>query len=113
MEKIVSARHFTMRDDFKAEILAALEKFESEYHKLTSARVIMDHEKAGFACEIILHGKHLEIEAKGKGLEPKPAFDMAFDKADRQLRKHLEKVHDHAQAPISANELKVEEKSQE
>jgi putative sigma-54 modulation protein len=95
MQRIISSRHFHADADTKAFIERRLDVLEGEYNKLTSARVVLDQQKLNYHAEIILHGKHVEIEAEGKATDLLPAIDLAIEKAERQLRKHLDKIQDH------------------
>ena len=109
MEKVITARHFHLRDDAKEAIHDRLAEINSEYRSLISTRVILDKEKNQFSCEIIMHGKHIDIEAKGKGRDPVVAFDASCDKAEKQLRRHFDKVKSHKHVSISQLEVEIEE----
>ncbi len=109
MEKIITARHFHLREDAKVAIRGRLAELEDEYRSLTSARVILDKVKSTFDAEIVVRGRHMDIEARGKAKNPLHAFDLACDRAERQVRKHYDKVKDHKNAPISQLECEIEE----
>jgi ribosomal subunit interface protein len=105
MEKIISSRHFELDDVARAYALDELTKLESEYQKLTSARLVLDIQKAHYVTEIVVRGKNVEIEAKNEAKGLRPAIDGVVAKAHAQLRKYLDKVHDHNKLPVSAVEL--------
>jgi putative sigma-54 modulation protein len=109
MERIITARHFHLREQGKEEVTDRLVELESEFRRLTSARVILDKQKNGFVAEVVLHGKNISIEAKGTGKEPLIAFDQAFDRVHRQVKKHYDKVKRHTATPISQLECVMEE----
>ncbi len=94
MEKIIAGRHQNLGENLKAYIYGELDKIENEYNKLTSARVVLDHQKNIFYTEVILHGKNISIEAKSKEPTQRQSIDGAIEKADKQLRKFLSKLKD-------------------
>ena len=95
MEKIIAGRHLEVSDGIKEYIMTELGKIEDDYHKLTSARVVLDVQRSLYSAEIILHGKNLSIEAKGQSNQIRPSISSAIDKTKRQLKKHLDKVQNH------------------
>jgi len=105
MEKIISSRHFELDDVARAYVLDELTKLESEYQKLTSVRVVLDMQKSRYLTEVVLRGKNVEIEAKGEAKELRAAIDEVLAKTHAQLRKYLDRVHDHNKLPVSAVEL--------
>ncbi len=105
MEKIISARHFEVNDNMKEFIMRELERIEGEYHKLTSIRVVLDQQKHYHFAEVILHGKNINIEADHKAEHLQPAVVEAINKADKQLRKHLDKIKSHHHHKNSKAEL--------
>ncbi len=105
MEKIIASRHFDLDEATKALIMDELGKIESEYHKLTSARVVLDMQKTWYSAEIVLRGKNLSIESRTKAHELPVAFAEASEKVNTQLRKHLDRVHDHHHTSVSELEM--------
>lgn len=99
MEKIISGRHADVSRGTREYILQELDKIEDEYHKLTSARVVLDKQKLWFNTEVILHGKNIAIEAKASELKLNVSITNAMGRADKQLRKHLDKLKDRHRHP--------------
>ena len=95
MEKIIAGRHLDVENSIKELIYNELSKIEGEYHKLTSARVILDVQKNLHFAEVILHGKKISIEAKAKSKDLKTSITSAIQKAKKQLKKYLDKVQNH------------------
>jgi ribosomal subunit interface protein len=51
----------------------------------------------GFVCDIIAHVMHgLVLKASGSGMDAHPAFDQAAEKIERQLRRYMRRLNDHA-----------------
>ena len=95
MEIIISARHLTVTDSIKAYAEEKLQKVAANVPKLTSARIVLDQEKAWQLAEITLHGKHLNLVATARTEHMHASIDEAIGKLEKQLHKFLEKIHDH------------------
>ena len=108
MEKIVSARHFHLHDDLKQRLQDQLVVIETAHPKLTSARVIVDHQKGHFATEVLIHGRHTDIEATATDPELELSLQSAMDRAETQLQRHYEKIKNHHHKAVSALECEVE-----
>ncbi len=110
MEKIITARHFHLHDDVKQHIHGRLDELEHTYRQLTSARVILDHQKSDFMAEILVRGRRLDVEAHSNAKDLGAAFELAFGKAEKQVHRHFDKVKDHNhKVPISQLECEIEE----
>ena len=105
MEKIIAGRHMSIQVRTKNYINEQLARIETDYEKLTSARVVIDKGKAEFEVEIILHGKRIKSTAKASDRSLHTALNAAVEKVDRQLRKHFDKVQDHHHASTSEIEI--------
>jgi len=95
MDIIISGRHLPVSDDLKTYAEDKLQKLEGLFPKLTSARVVLDHEKAWQLVEITLNGKNINLVATARTEDMYASIDEAVGKLHKQLQKHLEKIHDH------------------
>ncbi|HAR67135.1 MAG TPA: ribosome-associated translation inhibitor RaiA [Lentisphaeria bacterium] len=107
MEKIISGRRRELTDAIKSHVLSGLDRLESEYEKLTSARVVVDRQKLEHHVEVILHGSHIEIEANGRDENLWCAIDQAVDRAERQLRRELDKRNNHHHKSLAEIDLEL------
>ncbi len=114
MEIIVSGRHLEVDETLRAYAEDKLAKLELEYPKLTSARVVASSERGWQIVEAHLNGKHLSLNAKGRSKELTVSIDAAVEKLDKQLRKHLERLHDHRpHRPHERQETALEQDDEE
>ena len=113
MEKIIASRHFHVYDKVKQRILGELDAMEAEFAFLTSARVVLDHQKNIFTAEITVHGRRMHIDAKAKAEGLDAAIDSMFTKAERQMRKHYDKQKNHQHRSVSQIERDVIESQDE
>jgi putative sigma-54 modulation protein len=95
MEIIISGRHLGVTEEMKAHAERRLQTVAAEYPKLTTARVVMEMERNWHIVEVHLNGKHLDLEAKAKTTDMYASIDEAAEKIEKQLRKYLDRVHDH------------------
>jgi putative sigma-54 modulation protein len=95
MEIIISGRHLPVSDNLRLYAEEKLGKLAGLFPKLTSARVVLDQEKAWHLVEITLNGKNLNLVATARTEDMYASIDEAVDKVGRQLHKYVEKIHDH------------------
>lgn len=115
MEKLITARHFSLREEAKSIIRDDLEQVHQEFPRVQHVRVILDLQKGQFLAEIMCHAMKQDFTASAKDYEPIPAFRSALEKLLKQMRRHIQKVKDHNhQVPVSQLECVMEEiKSEE
>ena len=50
----------------------------------------------GFVCDIVAHVMQgVVLKGSGNAMEAHPAFDVAAEKIDKQLRRYVRRLHDH------------------
>lgn len=99
MDIIISGRHLPVSEDLKSYAEEKLRKIESLFPKLTSARIVLNHEKAWQLVEITLNGKNINLVATARTEDMYVSIDEAVGKLQKQLHKHIEKIHDHRPRP--------------
>ncbi|MCK5801550.1 MAG: ribosome-associated translation inhibitor RaiA [Lentisphaeria bacterium] len=111
MEVIISGRHLDVTEDLHGYIEERTAKLELEDPKLTSIRVVLSHERNWHIAEMHVHGKHLALNAKSEMDDMYASIDSVFEKLHRQLRKHLDKLHDHRVDKDAVNDGENDEES--
>lgn len=95
MQMEIKTRHFTLGDDQRARIEAALEKLEKFVPRpVQSFKVNIDREAGRFVAEGVLHLKNHEFRAEAEGQEPEYAADEVFESLRKQLVKFKERMVD-------------------
>lgn len=95
MQMEIKTRHFTLGDDQRARIEAALEKLEKFVPRpVQSFKVNIDREAGRFVAEGVLHLKNHEFRAQAEGQEPEYAADEVFESLRKQLTKFKERMVD-------------------
>jgi len=58
----------------------------------------------GFSCDIVAHVMQgLILKGSGRAMEAHPAFDEAAEKIERQLRRYMRRLKDHAGPTVPGN----------
>ena len=108
MEKIVSARHFNLHDELKQHLQDRLVALEAAHPKLTSARIVMDFQRGRFTTEVLIHGRHNDIEATAVDADLELSVQTALDRAETQIQRHYQKIKNHHHPGVSALESEIE-----
>lgn len=89
----ITARHLKISkemQDFAREKAAQL---KDDFPKVEHIHVILDEQRHLFSAEFVLQIKALgKVEAKEENEKLPAAIELAFEKVDKQLRKHRQKV---------------------
>ncbi len=93
MQLEINARHFTMGDDQKELIEAAVEKLvKFSPRPVQSLKMTINHEAGRFSADSVLYLKNTEFRAKGEGMEPEYAVNEMMENLRKQLAKFKGKI---------------------
>jgi len=95
MSIIVSGRHLEVSDAVKEYVQNKVSPITEGYNKVNKVSVVLDVQKSRYSAEIIVHGKHINIEADAEKYDLYEAIDAAILKVDKQIRKYFDKVQAH------------------
>jgi ribosomal subunit interface protein len=88
MQLEINARHFTMGDEQKEVIEAAVEKLvRFSPRPVTSLKMTINHEAGRFFADSVLHLKAHDFRAKAEGMEPEYAVNEMMENLRAQLAK--------------------------
>jgi putative sigma-54 modulation protein len=107
MELIITGKHIDIDETLKAYAESRFQKLADAYPKLTSARVILTKERNLQVAEAHIYGKHMTLNASEKSKDMAVSIDSVVDKLERQLRKHLERMHEHRAMHLAEAEVAV------
>ena len=91
MKKIITAKKFFLYKTVQAEIFSQLFTLEQSFPNLTSARIVLRHQKGTFSGEMVVNGRKVHIIAKAQGKDLPTVIDEMIQKAETQIRKHKAK----------------------
>lgn len=91
MQIRITARHEHPSPADKAHIEERIRKFDHFDTHVSEVHVILLAEKFRHQAELVALGKHLRLSARVQADHLLEAFDMAFEKLKRQLKKHHER----------------------
>jgi len=109
MEIIVSGRQFEVEETLRTYVEGKVERLAAEYSKLTTARLVLSEERGRHIVDGHVSGKHITLNATGRSHVAAEAIDEVFEKLERQLRKHMDRLHQHRAIPLSEAELRDQE----
>ena len=93
MQLEINARHFTMGDEQKEIIEAAVDKLvKFSPRPVQSMKMTITHEAGRFFADSVLHLKNNEFRAKAEGMEPEYAVNEMNENLRKQLAKFKGKI---------------------
>ncbi|MEN8005688.1 MAG: HPF/RaiA family ribosome-associated protein [Candidatus Krumholzibacteriota bacterium] len=93
MQLEINARHFTMGDDQREMIEAAVEKLvRFSPRPVESMKMTITHEAGRFFADSVLYLKSHEFRAKAEGMEPEYAVNEMNENLRKQLAKFKGKI---------------------
>jgi putative sigma-54 modulation protein len=73
-----------------------LDKLLAEFPRIDKMHMILDVQKFTHLAEVIVHAaRHIQLEGKATSENMYASIDEAVDKVEAQLRKTLDKRHEH------------------
>lgn len=92
----VTGRHIDVSDSMRNYAQERLAKLVDEFPRIDKVHVIMDIQKFTHMAEVVVHAaRHIQLEGKASSENMYASIDEAVDKVEAQLRKTLDKRHDH------------------
>ena len=95
----VTMRHMQSMEDIHRYAESKAQALADTISHCEHVHVILDHAKHLYVAEVVLQaGHHGRVEARESCGDLRAAIDMAVEKAERQIRRVLEKKQDRHQA---------------
>jgi putative sigma-54 modulation protein len=92
----ITGRHVDVTDSMRDYAEKRLGKLEGEFQRVDKIHVILDVQKYVHMAEVIAHmGRQVRVEAKAESDSMYASIDEVVDKVEKQLRRALEKRHEH------------------
>ena len=88
MQIRITARHEDIRSADKLYIEERITKFDHFDPHVNEVHVVLLQEKFRHETELVALGKHVRLSARAQAQHLLEAFDLAFEKLKRQLKKH-------------------------
>ncbi len=92
MNLIITARHFKLKEELKAYVDEKVRKLDRFYDGIIDVEVILGWEKQNRYAEMRINVFNKQIIIKEVSDEIRKSFDLALDRAERQLKKYKEKI---------------------
>lgn len=92
----ITARHMTGAEAPKQYAQERSEKLMGMFPRVEHVHVILNVEKHRHEAEVVVQAKnHIRIEADENSDDMANSIDVAFERAEKQLRKLREKIQEH------------------
>jgi putative sigma-54 modulation protein len=88
----ITARHFKMQDDLKAHVEEKVKKLNRYYDNILDIDLVLGWEKLNRYTEMRINVYNKQIVIKEVSDEIRKSFDVALDRAERQLKKYKDKI---------------------
>ena len=104
MQVLVTFRHMDATPAIRKYAETKVQRVHKVMRRPIEAHVILEVSKRRHIAEITLSGEHLHVTAKEATADLYSAIDLAMDKIERQIQKHVSKrlAHRHDVAPPEA-----------
>ena len=92
----ITGRHVDVTDSMREYAGKRLNKLVDEFAKVDNVHVILDVQKYVHIAEVIVHmGRQVRVEAKASTENMYASIDEVVDKVEKQLRRSIDKRHEH------------------
>ena len=92
----VTVRHMDKKGNLQDYAQRKAEMIVEEFPKIEYVHVILDVERHRNIAEVFVQSKkHVRVEAKESSDDMIASIDIAINKAEKQLRKLSDRLHDH------------------
>lgn len=96
MQVSITGRHVNVTDNVKAHVQEKLDRCLGMFPRIETIRIVLDEENRDKVSEVVIQGAdHIRISSKEQSENLYDAIDRSIEHAERQMRKHRDKVLDH------------------
>jgi putative sigma-54 modulation protein len=96
MQISITGRHVNVTDNIKDHVNEKLERCLGVFPRIESIHVILDMENRDYVSEVVVQASsHIRLSSTEKSENMFDAIDRSIEHAERQMRKHRDKVQDH------------------
>lgn len=92
MQMTITARRFNLKEDLREHIETKISKLRRIYDGIIGLEVILGWEKSDRYTEFIINVQNRQIVIKETAEEYRKSFDLALDRALRQVKRHKDKM---------------------
>ena len=103
MQITTTARHFELTPALKEHIEEKMHGLKRYFDQLLSGHVTLSVQKHEHVAEISIHANNADFIVQGKSEDMYVSVDRAVEKAERQIKRHKEKLRRRkGQVPLNA-----------
>ncbi len=91
MELTITARHFKLKEDLRDYVEEKSRKLSRYHDGILDMEVLLGWEKQDRVVDMVINVHNKRIVLKESSEDLRKSFDLALDKAERQLKRHKAK----------------------
>lgn len=99
MQVHITGRHVEVTNGIREHVYDKVERTLLDFPRVEDVRIVLELQKLIHTVEVLVQGKNIHVEGKASSENMYTSIDDALSKAERQLRKLSEKIHDHHHHP--------------
>jgi ribosomal subunit interface protein len=105
----VTGKHMDIGDSFRTKITGQISDAITKYFDGGfSSQVLVEKAGSRFSADCKIHlDSGANLHAEGKANDPQVAFDSAFERLEKRLRRYKRKLRDHHQGDIRAAAMEI------
>ncbi len=92
MQISITARHFDLDPDLREHVEQKVEHLAHYFDRVDEAHVVFEQEGHRKIADLTVHASRVVVSSEQESDDFRLAFDRAFDKVERQIRRHKERV---------------------
>ncbi|RLC48024.1 MAG: ribosome-associated translation inhibitor RaiA [Candidatus Cloacimonadota bacterium] len=105
MQITITARHFEITDAIKTYAETSVRRLKKYFENIIYVDIVLSIEKIRNIAEINLHYKKADLISKAEEKDMYKAIDVAVEKMEKQIKRHLSKIRTHPNKEESRNQL--------
>ena len=102
MRVMVTARHFDLDPALKTYVNEKAEHLTRYFDRIDEAHVVLEAEGHRRIADVTVHASRVIVSSEQQAEDMRSAIDLAFEKVERQIRRHKERVRNRKGATPTA-----------
>lgn len=103
----VTSRHVELDDALRAYIEEKIDRLSHYFDRVDEAHVVLEAEGHRRIADVTVHASRAVVSSEQSAEDLRSAFDRAFDKVERQIRRHKGRIRDRKRGEPTAGVAEV------
>lgn len=107
MKVRLTSRHFDVTPDFRAYVEDKVSRLARYFDRVDEAHVVFEEQGRRRIADVTVHAAGVIASSERETEDMRSAFDRAFEKVERQIRRHKDRVRDHKHGEGAAEAARI------